>query len=136
MERFIDAQNKCYGTVLKELRNNRKETHWIWFIFPQLIGLGNSWNSLRFSILDKKEAKEYYKHPILGKRLVECCEILLNSKELNIYNIMNKLDATKLQSSMTLFYVSTHKRIFKKVLKKYFEGKLDTKTLAILKGQK
>lgn len=103
LERFISAQESCYSDVKRELRAGRKRTHWIWYIFPQLKGLGYSYNSNFYGLDGIDEAKEYLYHPVLGKRLVECCEILLMSDQSDISRIMSYPDDIKLKSCMELF---------------------------------
>ncbi len=119
LNRFIEAQEDCYYTVFKELRNGKKRTHWIWYIFPQMKGLGSSYNSEFYGISGTDEARAYLSHPILGKRLVECCEILLELDEVDIGQIMSYPDDLKLKSCMELFS-SVREKPFSDVLEKYF----------------
>lgn len=127
MQRFIEAQERKYPLVYKELRDGKKQSHWIWFIFPQLLGLGSSFYSYKYG-LTEEEAKEYLKNKLLKKRLYECCRLVLSHDKPIVEIMGSELDAKKLQSSMTLFYLTSHKRIFKKVLKKFYEGQLDENT--------
>ena len=133
LERFVTAQECDYDIALSEIRKGRKCSHWIWYIFPQIQGLGYSSTAQYYAIQDRKEAVAYLKHPTLGPRLIEISEALLSLKETSVAKVMGYPDDLKLKSSMTLFYEIGGNEIFKKVLDKYFEGKLDEKTLEILK---
>ncbi len=139
LERFIQAQKPVYATVLAELRNARKETHWMWFIFPQIAGLGTSTNSRHFAIKNMGEALAYLQHPILGQRLARCASELLarkprGSKALFIKNIFGFPDDMKLHASMTLFdYVSpSESNVFADVLDAYFQGKPHAESLELI----
>ena len=132
LERFISAQESDYAIALSEIKGGRKRSHWMWYIFPQIHGLGYSSMAQFYAIKDKEEAIAYLKHPILGKRLVEITEALLDLQENNASLIMGYPDDLKLKSSMTLFYVVSEMEVFKKVLNKYFFGKMDSKTLEML----
>ena len=134
LERFISAQESDYAIALSEIKGGRKRSHWIWYIFPQIQGLGYSSMAQFYAIKDKEEAIAYLKHSILGKRLVEITEALLDLQENNASLIMGYPDDLKLKSSMTLFYVVSAQDIFKKVLDKYFSGELDQKTISILES--
>lgn len=133
LERFVKAQQHNYEIAKEELSRGRKESHWIWYIFPQLKGLGMSSTSNYFGIRDIEEAKEYYSHPILGKRLIELTKIVLNINTDGIHKIMPSPDDLKLRSSMTLFYAATGDELFMSVIDKYYDGQLDRKTLRLLK---
>ncbi len=140
LERFIEAQNdKTYGSyesALNEIKNGKKRTHWIWYIFPQLKGLGRSYNAHFYGIDDVDEAKRYLAHPVLGARLNEITHALLNLKENNPFKVMGSPDDMKLKSCMTLFaYISESDSVFQKVLDKFFFGETDDTTIHILKGQ-
>ena len=141
LERFVEAQEKSYYNTtdtsyelaLREIRNGRKESHWIWFIFPQLEGFGESYNSTYYGIKDLAEAEAYLHHPILGTRLVEISSALCALNETNPEKIVG-WDDKKLCSCMTLFsQVKDSHPIFIQVLDKYFSGKMDHKTLDKLK---
>jgi uncharacterized protein (DUF1810 family) len=133
LTRFVDAQNQVYLTAFSEIRNGRKETHWMWFIFPQLKGLGKSSTASYYGITGLEEARAYLKHPILGKHLVEICSALLAVEGKEASEIFGSPDDLKLQSSMTLFsQVEGADNVFQRVLDKYFRGKPDGKTMAIL----
>ncbi len=134
INRFIRAQENIYLQVVNELQNGKKTSHWMWFIFPQIEGLGFSSTSKYYSIKTIAEAKEYVMHPVLGKRLLECSTILLNIEGKSAESIFGYPDNLKLQSSMTLFsFTSPESTVFLNVLNKYFNNKKDQKTLDILK---
>lgn len=136
LARFIDAQDGVYSTALAELRVGRKRTHWMWFIFPQLDGLGSSSMARRFAIRDLDEARAYLAHPILGQRLIECCRALLALPTTSATGIMGYPDDLKLRSSMTLFaLVADGQPEFESVLAKFFGGCKDVQTLALLQPQ-
>ena len=135
INRFIRAQENIYLQVINELQNGKKTSHWMWFIFPQIEGLGFSSTSKYYSIKTIAEAKEYVMHPVLGKRLLECSTILLNIEGKSAESIFGYPDNLKLQSSMTLFsFTSPESTVFLNVLNKYFNNKKDQKTLDILKS--
>ena len=133
MERFLEAQD--YDTILNEVKSGKKQTHWMWFVFPQIYGLvpNPSPMSEKYAIKSRNEAKEFYNHPILGKRLIELVEVILKLDETNPELIFGKIDAQKLQSSLTLFAVVSKKKIFNKALDKFFNGKRDENTEFLLK---
>lgn len=138
MERFLEAQNQNYEgyeMALEEMRSGRKESHWIWYIFPQLAVLGYSWNAKYYGISDLEEAREYVEHPILRDRLIEISEVVLHSDVSDVEVLMNgHTDAIKLQSSMTLFAIAAPEiEVFEQVLEKYFGGKMDGKTVDMVK---
>jgi len=133
LQRFVDAQARVYEQVLAELRRGRKTSHWIWFIFPQIQGLGHSPMAVRYAVTSLNEAKEYLKHAVLGARLRECCRLLLNIEGQSIGDIMGYPDDLKLKSSMTLFSQATYdSQPFLAVVEKYFAGDLDQATLIFL----
>ncbi len=136
IERFVKAQNDVYISALKEIKNGKKLTHWMWYIFPQIKGLGVSMNSIFFSIKDIEEAKEYLAHPLLGKRLREITTALLELETNNPTEIFGSVDARKLRSCMTLFDVVEPESVFDKGLMKFFNGKRDKRTLKIMADQK
>lgn len=136
LSRFIEAQADCYTTVLAELKNGQKRTHWMWFIFPQLDGLGHSATAKYYALKNLEEARQYLAHPLLGKRLLECSAAVLAVQGRSILEIMGKPDNLKLNSSMTLFaQLATGDSVFNDVIEKYYDGKQDTKTLQLLKHQ-
>jgi uncharacterized protein (DUF1810 family) len=133
LNRFIEAQNNVYENVLEELINGNKVGHWMWFIFPQISGLGQSSISQYYSIKSEKEAIGYFKHPILGKRIVECTNIVLNVKNRSANDIFGSIDRLKFRSSMTLFnIIQNNNNIFNKALIKYYNGENDSLTLNIM----
>ena len=134
LDRFLVAQEKSYETVLLELKNGRKRSHWMWYIFPQLKALGYSETALYYGIADIEEAKSYLAHPILNARLVACCEAILLYKDKSALRILGDIDAMKLKSSMTLFALASEEEntIFHQVLTQFYDGKMDTKTKEIL----
>ncbi|KIQ16544.1 calpastatin [Flavobacterium sp. MEB061] len=131
--RFLDAQNKLYLTALSEIKKGKKQTHWMWFIFPQIKGLGTSSVANYYAIRDLKEASEFLQHPVLAKHLVEISKLLLTFKRKSIESILGDLDARKLRSSMTLFsQVENADPVFKEVLDTFFSGQLDSQTLSLI----
>lgn len=131
--RFLEAQEPCYADVLAELRRGRKTTHWMWFIFPQVAGLGSSAMSQRFAISSLDEARAYLAHPVLGARLRECADLLLGTGERSAEEILGRIDAMKLRSCMTLFArAAPDERVFRDVLDRYFDGVEDAATTALL----
>ena len=137
MQKFIEAQEAIYPQVLSELEAGRKVSHWMWFIFPQIQGLGRSSTAQYYAIKDAEQAQAYLRHPVLGARLKECVEILLRLKGKTAIDIFGDIDAVKLRSSMTLFsVVAGQDSVFAKVLKKYFNAEPDALTLQILNEQK
>ncbi len=135
LERFIDAQKADYDIALSEIRNGRKRSHWMWYIFPQVQGLGFSETSRFYAIKDLKEAEEFLMHPVLGTRLVNICNALLELESNDAYRIFGSPDDLKLKSSMTLFSSLNINPVFKSVLEKFFNGTKDTKTLQIIGKQ-
>jgi len=130
--RFLDAQNKLYLTAYSELKKGKKETHWMWFIFPQIKGLGKSDIARYYAIADLAEAEAFLNHPILAKHLIEICQLLLNFKTKSIDEILGDLDARKLQSSLSLFsQVENANPIFQELLDTFYAGNLDSATLSI-----
>ena len=132
LERFIDAQNTSYEIALSEIKMGRKKSHWMWYIFPQVQGLGFSETSKYYAIKDIGEAKAFLEHPVLGERLVRICNALLNLESGNAHKIFGSPDDLKLQSSMTLFSSLNINPVFQKVLEKFFNGAKDDKTLQII----
>lgn len=133
LERFIEPQEQDYEQALKEIRNGRKVSHWIWYIFPQLRGLGKSYMSDYYGIRDLDEAKAFLQDPYLGKNLQEISEALLNLDNDNVTQIMGRPDDMKLKSSMTLFACADPENaVFEKVLEKFYNGHKDGRTLKML----
>lgn len=135
LSRFLTAQNSYsqYKTALEEIRNGRKRSHWMWFVFPQLKGLGHSYNADYYGIAGADEARAYWLYPVLGDRLREIMEALLLLNGLSAKQIFGDVDAMKLRSSMTLFWKVTEEGLFRKVLDKYYEGKMCDSTLEMLR---
>ena len=133
LKRFVSAQEEVYDRVLAELRNGDKQSHWMWYIFPQLDGLAHSTTSKYYAIKSREEAIAYLNHPILGTRLRECADIILAIEGKTVSEIFGYPDNLKLKSSMTLFSNATTDSIFARVLDKYFQGERDEKTLQLLK---
>jgi uncharacterized protein (DUF1810 family) len=133
LSRFVAAQEDVYDTALAEIRGGRKRTHWMWFIFPQIAGLGFSATSARFAIKSAAEAKAYLAHPVLGPRLIECCEALLELHSRSAAEIFGSPDDMKLRSSATLFAsASKPGSVFERVLARFFDGEPDERTAALL----
>lgn len=140
LSRFIHAQDSVYDRVLEELKSGRKRSHWMWYIFPQVDGLGYSATSKHYAIKSMEEARAYLKHPVLGSRLLECADAVLAIEGRSASDILGYPDDLKLQSSMTLFAsVAGPDSVFVHVLDKYFQGERDVRTLQLLepiKGNK
>jgi uncharacterized protein (DUF1810 family) len=133
LKRFLDAQSRDYATALTEIRQGRKRSHWMWYIFPQIGGLGYSEMAKRYAISDLPEASEYLSHPVLGARLIEISKALLALPGSNSNAVMGSPDDLKLRSSMTLFsLVPGADPIFEAVITKYFKGEKDKATLQLI----
>jgi uncharacterized protein (DUF1810 family) len=130
LERFMEAQADCYQQVTRELRAGRKSSHWMWFIFPQIAGLGHSEMASRFAISSLAEASAYLEHPVLGPRLRECTQLVVDVEGRPINQILGYPDNLKFRSSMTLFAkAGADERVFRDALEKYFGGQEDRLTL-------
>ena len=130
LQRFVEAQNSCFDRVCRELSEGHKESHWMWFIFPQLKGLGSSVMAVRYAIASKQEAQAYLMNSILGPRLRHCTELVLNVKQRSIKQIFGDPDDLKFRSSMTLFAnVTSENVVFRDALQKYFAGQPDPLTI-------
>ena len=130
LQRFVDAQDRIYDDVCSELRQGLKTGHWIWFIFPQIVGLGHSQLANTFAISSRAEAEAYLNHPILGPRLRECTQLVTLVNGRSIKQIFGEIDSLKFRSSMTLFaYATSDNAVFKGALQKYFGGEFDRLTL-------
>lgn len=137
LARFTTAQEPVYEQALGEIRSGYKESHWMWFVFPQIDGLGSSLRAKHYAIKSLDEARQYLDHPLLGSRLRECTEAVLGAGGRSAYEIFGSLDYLKLKSCMTLFdVVAGQGSIFGQVLDKYYEGERDTRTLEILAAMK
>jgi uncharacterized protein (DUF1810 family) len=136
LQRFVTAQAPIYEEVLRELRAHRKTTHWIWFIFPQIRGLGSSPTAQTYAIPSLAEATAYLAHPILGPRLLECTQLMLNARAHPIRQILGSPDDLKFHSSMTLFAQATPtNHLFLEATQAFFAGHPDNQTLSILATQ-
>ena len=134
LERFYKAQEYDYETALSEIRNGRKESHWMWYIFPQITGLGRSTTAEYYAIKSKEEAKGYIEDPVLGKRLIEISQALFQIESDDAEMVMGWPDNLKLRSCMTLFAeVAPEQPVFRNVMEKFYDGEMDGKTLDILK---
>ena len=133
LDRFLDAQRGDYAAALAEVRRGRKTSHWMWYIFPQIAGLGQSSTARYYSIRDLEEAREYYAHPVLGQRLREISGVLLELRGSDPVAVFGGIDSMKLKSSMTLFAMAApDDPLFQQVLDKYYGGEQDILTLRIL----
>ena len=136
LQRFLAAQAEDYECALGELQRGRKESHWIWYIFPQVAGLGRSPMAEKYAIQSLDEAVAYLNHPVLGARLRECSETLLKHRSNRIEDIMGYPDDLKLRSSMTLFAtISTPGSVFHKVLDAFYSGEMDERTVSFLRAR-
>jgi uncharacterized protein (DUF1810 family) len=135
LERFVQAQEGVYDVAMEELRRGRKTSHWMWFVFPQIAGLGRSPMAQRYAIQSLDEARAYLRHPVLGPRLTQAAVVLADEvperPDLTAESIMGGIDAVKLRSSMTLFQLAADGpgSVFERVLDRYFGGRLDEATL-------
>jgi len=136
LNRFLLGQESIYGLALSELRSGRKRSHWMWFVFPQFVGLGASPMSRYYAIKSVAEADAYLRHPVLGPRLVECCEAVLAVKERTALEIFGSPDDLKLRSCATLFaHVSPAGSVFERLLARYFADEPDDRTLRLIASQ-
>jgi uncharacterized protein (DUF1810 family) len=135
LQRFVSAQRSIYPQVLEELSDGAKRSHWMWYIFPQVRGLGVNEMSRFYSLENLQEARDYLAHPLLGARLRECCEIVLGLKNKTANQIFGSPDDLKFRSCLTLFALAAPKEaVFKKLLDKYYKGFLDPKSIELLKA--
>ena len=133
LDRFVEVQETRYSIAMKEIQNGKKESHWMWYIFPQLRGLGWSALSHIYGIIELEEAKTYLEHPWLSGRLYELCVALLKHKDKSAIEIFGDVDAMKLKSSMTLFSLTSENHtIFDEVLECFFDGEMDELTLKMI----
>jgi uncharacterized protein (DUF1810 family) len=138
LERFVSAQDNggTYEQALAELQVGSKSGHWMWFVFPQLAGLGQSATSRRYAVSSLEEARDYLDHPVLGPRLLECAQALTNHPDRSAEDIFGGIDARKLRSSMTLFLrAAPGETVFKTVLAQFFDGQPDSATDEFLAGR-
>jgi uncharacterized protein (DUF1810 family) len=131
LQRFVDAQDPVYRQVCAELAAGEKTSHWMWFVFPQLKGLGHSATAEHFGIASKDEAVAYLQHPVLGARLRECTRIVLDAEGRTAAQIFGSPDDMKFRSSLTLFAAVADEPLFRATIQKYFEGD-DQRTIAML----
>ena len=140
LRRFVDAQDRVYDTVLAELRNGAKRSHWIWFVFPQLRGLGRSDTAHRYGVSSLDEARAYLAHPVLGPRLRECTRLVAAIDGRSVDDIFGWPDNMKVRSSMTLFaHAATEPEAradFRRVLDKFYSGEDDPATLELLNAER
>jgi uncharacterized protein (DUF1810 family) len=134
LDRFVLAQNPVYSGVIGELGRGRKQSHWMWFVFPQIAGLGFSAMSQRYAIASRAEAVAYLAHPVLGPRLAECTGLVLAVEGRSINAILGAPDDAKFRSSMTLFGAVSGEPVFDQAIARYFAGKRDGATLKILRA--
>jgi uncharacterized protein (DUF1810 family) len=133
LSRFVSAQQSVYARALGELRGGRKRSHWIWFIFPQIAGLGVSAMSRHYAIASLGEAEAFANHPLLGDRLRACAEAMLDHEDLSAEEILGQLDGAKFRSCMTLFATaSPGQAVFERALARFFGGERDARTLSLL----
>jgi uncharacterized protein (DUF1810 family) len=135
LERFVRAQAENYAEALGEIRAGSKDSHWMWYVFPQLDGLGSSSTAKFYAVKSTAEAEAYLQHPVLGPRLRECCEAALGVEGRTAHEIFGSPDDMKLRSSATLFAaVAPDEAVFARLLEKYFGGRRDEKTLRLLEA--
>jgi uncharacterized protein (DUF1810 family) len=133
LQRFVDAQAGTYDRALAELRAGRKTSHWMWWVFPQVAGLGMSPTSQAYAITDVAEARAYVGHEVLGPRLRECCRALLDLEDVSAERVLGSIDAMKLRSSMTLLaHADPDEPVFREVLDRFYEGREDEQTVRLL----
>jgi uncharacterized protein (DUF1810 family) len=134
LQRFVDAQDDggTYRQALAELRGGQKRSHWMWFVFPQVAGLGRSPTAQHYAIGGREEARAYLDHPVLGPRLAECARALTGLRATDPAAVLGPVDAQKLRSSMTLFAAVSDEPVFREVLEQYFDGTEDDATTARL----
>jgi len=134
LERFVTAQAQIYPRVLAELKAGRKQSHWMWFIFPQVAGLSSSYRGQLYAIQSLQEAQEYLAHPLLGSRLRECCQAVMAVEGKTAHDIFRSPDDMKFRSSLTLFsQAAPDETLFRKLLEKYYDGEADELTLEKLR---
>ena len=136
LKRFLDAQSNTYERALTEIKNGRKQSHWMWYIFPQYKGLGRSSTSIKYAIKNQDEANNFLNHPILGTRLIEITKAFLSIENKTAYEVLGGPDDLKIKSSMTLFdTIQDENDLFDSVLEKYFEGNRCSRTISGLKNE-
>jgi len=136
LERFLKAQDTNYNDAFAEISNGRKTTHWMWYVFPQIAGLGKSEMAVHYSIADLQEAKAYLQHPVLGKRLEKISSALLKHKDKSANEILGSPDDVKLHSSMTLFSsLEDAPTVFKEIIHHFYDDQVDSATIKLLKSE-
>lgn len=135
LERFVEAQHRVYDGVLDELAMGHKVSHWMWYIFPQLRALGRSAMAKRFGIVSTAEASEYMAHPVLGRRLLECVNLLLAQRNADPHDIFGSPDDLKFRSCLTLFSAVSSEACFKAALERFYAGKADPSTVELLRAK-
>lgn len=134
LERFVQAQGPVIDAVLAELGSGRKRSHWMWFVFPQLQGLGPSAMAQRYALASLEEARAYLAHPVLGQRLRQCCELMLRVPDRTTHEVLGSPDDIKFRSCVTLFREAVpQESLFQRCLDRYYGGQADEKTLALLR---
>ena len=137
LSRFIEAQDNMYSVALKEIKSGKKKSHWMWYIFPQIKGLGKTEISNYYAIKNLEEGISYLENPILKGRLLEISQAVLDLNTKNIEEVFGSIDSLKLKSSMTLFHqIDKEEKIFIEVLNKYFNKELDKRTIELLRSNK
>lgn len=137
LQRFVDAQRDTYDDALEELRGGRKQSHWMWFVLPQLRGLGRSPMAERYGLADAEEARAYLAHPVLGRRLLECVQAMMGHRGATVEEILGAVDAMKFRSCLTLFMsVAPHVPEFAQALRQFYDGVPDARTLELLSDHK
>lgn len=134
LDRFVEAQADIYGTALAEIRRGAKRSHWMWFIFPQLAGLGHSPTARHYGIHSLAEAQMYLEHPVLGPRYIACVEALQDLSLSDPIAVFGEVDALKLRSSLTLFEAAHPLPLFSAALQRWFKGERDPRTLELLQA--
>ena len=128
LDRFVVAQDRVFERVVQEITNGRKTGHWMWFVFPQIKGLGKSFMSKEYGLSGVAEARAFFEHPVLGERLVLLSKLLLKHSDKSIISVLGRPDNLKLKSSMTLFEVATGEMVFAEVLEAFYDGKRCART--------
>ena len=135
LARFLNAQENSYAAALSEIRAGKKQSHWIWYVFPQIKGLGSSSNSEFYGLVSLAEARAYLNHPLLGQRLKEATAVLLVHRSQNVTSILGEIDALKFKSCLTLFSLADPSEpLFNDALEYFFSGKRDEHTIELLKA--
>ena len=133
LERFVFAQQRNYGDALRELRSGKKRSHWIWYVFPQIRGLGDSFMSRKYALSGLEEARAYLAHPVLGPRLLECCQAVLSIPSGDPWAVFGSPDDMKFRSCLTLFALAQPSQpVFEELLDKFYDGQKDPCTIQIL----